>query len=61
MVLVELAEAPRIRLVGNLVAAAGRPARLGGPRDGCASARGCRSSFDGWAGLSVPRWVLETP
>jgi uncharacterized OB-fold protein len=57
VVLVELAEAPRIRLVGNLVAKAG--ARL----DSVAVERvrigaRVRVVFDG-AGL--PQWVLERP
>ncbi|RST16620.1 hypothetical protein E2C00_10200 [Streptomyces sp. WAC05374] len=53
---VELADAPRIRLVGNVVAAPGapldsvEPARL---RIGAA----VRVAFDG----GLPRWVLERP
>ncbi|MFE0047967.1 Zn-ribbon domain-containing OB-fold protein [Streptomyces albireticuli] len=59
--LVELADAPRIRLVGNVVAAPGAPVdsvdpallRIGAP---------VRVTFDELAeGVTVPRWLLERP
>ncbi|MER7049030.1 Zn-ribbon domain-containing OB-fold protein [Streptomyces jumonjinensis] len=59
-VVVELAEAPRIRLVGNVVAAADAPldsvdpARL---RIGAAVKAAFTEARDG--GLRLPRWLLE--
>ncbi|MBX9424632.1 MULTISPECIES: Zn-ribbon domain-containing OB-fold protein [Streptomyces] len=57
-VLVELVDAPRIRLVGNVVAAPGAPLnsvdpgrlRIGAP---------VRVAFTEVDGLAVPRWLLE--
>ncbi|MFC8952804.1 Zn-ribbon domain-containing OB-fold protein [Streptomyces sp. NPDC057101] len=57
-VLVELVDAPRIRLVGNIVAAPGAPLnsvdpgrlRIGAP---------VRVAFTEVDGLAVPRWLLE--
>ncbi|MFJ3586246.1 Zn-ribbon domain-containing OB-fold protein [Streptomyces sp. NPDC090127] len=59
-VIVELAEAPRIRLVGNVVAAPDAaldsvdPARL---RIGA----GVKVAFTEVDGVTVPRWLLERP
>ncbi|MER8234755.1 Zn-ribbon domain-containing OB-fold protein [Streptomyces sp. NPDC101490] len=57
-VLVELADAPRVRLVGNVVAAPDAPLnsvdparlRIGAP---------VRVAFTPLDGLAVPRWLLE--
>ncbi|WP_369144805.1 Zn-ribbon domain-containing OB-fold protein [Streptomyces sp. R44] len=59
-VLVELADAPRIRLAGNVVAAPDAPLnsvdparlRIGAP---------VRVAFTEIDGLAVPRWLLERP
>jgi hypothetical protein len=57
VVLVELADAPRIRLVGNLVAGAGAP--LGSfPADRVRIGARVRAVFDE---RGLPQWVLERP
>ncbi|MEU0114839.1 OB-fold domain-containing protein [Streptomyces bobili] len=57
VILVELADAPRIRLVGNLVAEAGAP--LGSfPADRVRIGARVRAVFDG---RGLPQWVLERP
>ncbi|MFE7647735.1 OB-fold domain-containing protein [Streptomyces phaeoluteigriseus] len=57
VVLVELDDAPRIRLVGNLVAGAGAP--LGSlPADRVRIGAHVRAVFDG---RGLPQWVLERP
>ncbi|QCX77299.1 hypothetical protein C9F11_18235 [Streptomyces sp. YIM 121038] len=59
-VVVELAEAPHIRLVGNLVARAGASldsVAAGRPRVGAR----VQVVFADQGGVVVPRWVLERP
>ncbi|MEV0638720.1 OB-fold domain-containing protein [Streptomyces sp. NPDC050619] len=58
VIVVELAEAPRIRLVGNLVSEAGAPLNSRDPRSIRIGAR-VRFVFDRSTGL--PQWVLERP
>ena len=58
VVVVELADAPRVRLVGNLVRAAGDPLGSLDPRRVRIGAR-VRVVFDPATGL--PQWVLERP
>ncbi|MGW0330334.1 Zn-ribbon domain-containing OB-fold protein [Streptomyces sp. NPDC003011] len=58
VVLVELADAPRIRLVGNLVAAAGARLDSVDPRGIRIGAR-VRVVFDSATGL--PQWIPERP
>ncbi|MFF8972276.1 Zn-ribbon domain-containing OB-fold protein [Streptomyces sp. NPDC014995] len=61
VVLVELAEAPRIRLVGNLVREAGAP--LGSvPSERLRIGARVRAVFDvGGPSPCLPQWVLERP
>ncbi|MGW1890042.1 Zn-ribbon domain-containing OB-fold protein [Streptomyces sp. NPDC002004] len=59
-VLVELAEAPRIRLVGNVVAGAGAPLDSVPPERLRIGAR-VQVVFADVGGVAVPRWVLERP
>ncbi|MFC9395904.1 Zn-ribbon domain-containing OB-fold protein [Streptomyces sp. NPDC057027] len=59
-VLVELADAPRVRLVGNVVAAPDAPLNSVDParlRIGAA----VRVAFAEVDGVTVPRWLLERP
>lgn len=55
VVVVELADAPRVRLVGNVVAAPGAPLNSVPPELIRIGAR-VRAVFDG---TGLPRWVLE--
>ncbi|MGY0492529.1 Zn-ribbon domain-containing OB-fold protein [Streptomyces sp. WG-D5] len=57
-VVVELAEAPRIRLVGNLVASADAPLNSVDPERIRIGAR-VQVVFAEVDGVTVPRWVLE--
>ncbi|GGU09205.1 MULTISPECIES: Zn-ribbon domain-containing OB-fold protein [Streptomyces] len=57
-VLVELADAPRIRLVGNVVAAPDAPLDSVDPARLRIGA-GVRVAFTEIAGVIVPRWLLE--
>ncbi|MFF0202559.1 Zn-ribbon domain-containing OB-fold protein [Streptomyces sp. NPDC005017] len=57
VVIVELADAPRVRLVGNLVAAPGAPIDSLDPRLIRIGAR-VRVSF---TGDGLPQWLLEQP
>jgi len=59
-IVVELAEAPRIRLVGNLVSASDAPLNSVPPRRIRIGAR-VQAVFTQTRGMSVPRWVLERP
>ncbi|GHE80798.1 hypothetical protein GCM10018785_56090 [Streptomyces longispororuber] len=59
-VLVELADAPHIRLVGNLVARAGAPLDSVAPGRLRIGAR-VQAVFADQGGVVVPRWVLERP
>ncbi|WSQ09934.1 OB-fold domain-containing protein [Streptomyces sp. NBC_01231] len=58
VVVVELTDAPRIRLVGNLVGAAGDPLDSLDPQ-GVRIGQRVRVAFDRATGL--PQWVLERP
>ncbi|MFI7383344.1 Zn-ribbon domain-containing OB-fold protein [Streptomyces sp. NPDC049813] len=62
VIVVELAEAPRIRLVGNLVADAGAGTRLDSvdPHRIRIGAR-VQAVFARIGDVTVPRWVLERP
>ncbi|MFD5701348.1 Zn-ribbon domain-containing OB-fold protein [Streptomyces lasiicapitis] len=57
-VLVELTDAPRIRLAGNLVTAAGAPPNSVPPERLRIGAR-VQAVFAEWGGVVVPQWVLE--
>ncbi|MFD8547655.1 Zn-ribbon domain-containing OB-fold protein [Streptomyces sp. NPDC059649] len=60
-ILVELAEAPRIRLVGNLVTAADAPLNSVAP-DRLRIGAPVKAVFHTPpGGMTVPRWVLERP
>ncbi|QES42198.1 hypothetical protein DEJ49_15445 [Streptomyces venezuelae] len=59
-IIVELAEAPRIRLVGNLVAAPDAPLNSIPPERLRIGAK-VQVVFAEVAGTVVPRWVLERP
>ncbi|WP_063761230.1 Zn-ribbon domain-containing OB-fold protein [Streptomyces sp. NRRL B-1347] len=59
-VVVELTDAPRIRLVGNLVARAGAPLDSLPPGRIRVGAR-VQAVFADQGGVVVPRWVLERP
>ncbi|MDK9496593.1 OB-fold domain-containing protein [Streptomyces katrae] len=58
VVLVELADAPQIRLAGNLVASADAPLNSVDPARLRIGAR-VQAVFTEVGGMSVPRWVLE--
>ncbi|GAA1598899.1 Zn-ribbon domain-containing OB-fold protein [Streptomyces globosus] len=60
VVLVELADAPGIRLVGNLVASADAPLGSADPAAVRIGAR-VRAVFADCGGVTVPRWVPEKP
>ncbi|MFI5619559.1 Zn-ribbon domain-containing OB-fold protein [Streptomyces sp. NPDC051567] len=60
VILVELADAPRIRLVGNLVASADAPLNSVDPARLRIGAR-VQVVFATVGGTAVPRWVLERP
>ncbi|MEU6865055.1 OB-fold domain-containing protein [Streptomyces sp. NPDC046876] len=60
VVLVELAEAPHIRLAGNLVTAADAPLNSVDPDRLRIGAR-VQVVFGQAGGFAVPRWVLERP
>ncbi|CAM5669792.1 OB-fold domain-containing protein OS=Streptomyces alboniger OX=132473 GN=CP975_15105 PE=4 SV=1 [Streptomyces alboniger] len=59
-VVVELAEAPRVRLVGNLVAAPGAPLDSVAPERLRIGVK-VQVVFADVDGVAVPRWVLERP
>ena len=59
-IVVELAEAPRIRLVGNLVSGPAAPLNSVPPERIRIGAR-VQVVFTEVNGMSVPRWVLERP
>ncbi|MEV5608031.1 OB-fold domain-containing protein [Streptomyces sp. NPDC052225] len=59
-IIVELAEAPRIRLVGNLVTSADAPLDSADPARIRIGAR-VQAVFTETGGVTVPRWVLERP
>ncbi|MFJ4711419.1 Zn-ribbon domain-containing OB-fold protein [Streptomyces sp. NPDC088785] len=59
-IVVELAEAPRIRLVGNLVAAADAPLNSV-PRERLRIGAKVQAVFTEVDGVHLPRWVLERP
>ncbi|AVH58137.1 MULTISPECIES: Zn-ribbon domain-containing OB-fold protein [Streptomyces] len=59
-IVVELVEAPRIRLVGNLVSGPGEPLNSLSPERIRIGAR-VQVVFTDSDGVSVPRWVLERP
>ncbi|WP_128375097.1 Zn-ribbon domain-containing OB-fold protein [Streptomyces cavernae] len=59
-IVVELVEAPRVRLVGNLVSGPDAPLNSVDPRRIRVGAR-VQAVFGEVAGVIVPRWVLERP
>ncbi|MGW0536087.1 Zn-ribbon domain-containing OB-fold protein [Streptomyces sp. NPDC003032] len=59
-IVVELADAPRIRLVGNLVAEPDAPLNSVAPRRLRIGAK-VQVVFADVGGVTVPRWVLERP
>ncbi|MEU6847943.1 OB-fold domain-containing protein [Streptomyces sp. NPDC046716] len=59
-IIVELAEAPRIRLVGNLVATADAPLNSV-PQDRLRIGAKVQAVFTEIDGVHLPRWVLERP
>ncbi|MGV9883751.1 Zn-ribbon domain-containing OB-fold protein [Streptomyces sp. NPDC003006] len=59
-IVVELADAPRIRLVGNLVAEPDAPLNSVDPRRLRIGAK-VQVVFADVGGVTVPRWVLERP
>ncbi|MEV0120815.1 OB-fold domain-containing protein [Streptomyces sp. NPDC050703] len=59
-VLVELAEAPRVRLAGNLVAAADAPLNSVAPERLRVGVK-VQVVFADVDGITVPRWTLERP
>ncbi|MEU5779279.1 OB-fold domain-containing protein [Streptomyces venezuelae] len=59
-IIVELADAPRIRLVGNLVAAPDAPLDSVAPERLRIGAK-VQAVFAEVAGTVVPRWILERP
>ncbi|KIX77625.1 hypothetical protein SF23_11205 [Streptomyces sp. MBRL 10] len=60
VVLVELADAPHIRLAGNLVASADAPLDSMDPARLRIGAR-VHVTFTETGGMAVPRWLLEKP
>lgn len=60
VILVELADAPHIRLAGNLVASPGAPLNSVDPARLRIGAR-VQVVFTETGGMTVPRWVLEKP
>ncbi|MER7761817.1 OB-fold domain-containing protein [Streptomyces sp. NPDC097619] len=60
VILVELAESPRIRLVGNLIAAPGAPLNSVDPARLRIGAR-VQAVFEDVDGTHLPRWLLERP
>ncbi|MGW7270344.1 Zn-ribbon domain-containing OB-fold protein [Streptomyces sp. NPDC054864] len=59
-IIVELAEAPRIRLVGNLVAAPDAPLNSVDPERLRIGAK-VQVTFTDVNGIAMPRWLLERP
>ncbi|MFI6089215.1 Zn-ribbon domain-containing OB-fold protein [Streptomyces sp. NPDC051218] len=59
-IIVELAEAPRIRLVGNLVAAPDAPLNSVDPERLRIGAK-VQVAFTDVNGIAMPRWLLERP
>ncbi|MEU6820417.1 zinc ribbon domain-containing protein [Streptomyces atriruber] len=59
-IIVELADAPRIRLVGNLVTEPGAPLNSVAP-DRLRIGAKVQAVFEEADGVTVPRWVLERP
>ncbi|MFE0174256.1 Zn-ribbon domain-containing OB-fold protein [Streptomyces sp. NPDC059002] len=59
-IVVELADAPRIRLVGNLVAAPDAPLNSVAPERLRIGAK-VQVAFTELNGFTVPRWILERP
>lgn len=59
-IIVELAEAPRIRLVGNLVAAPDAPVNSVDPERLRIGAK-VQVTFTDVNGIAMPRWLLERP
>ncbi|MCQ4213771.1 OB-fold domain-containing protein, partial [Streptomyces longispororuber] len=59
-IIVELADAPRIRLVGNLVTSADAPLDSVAPDRIRIGAR-VQAVFTDVDGTTIPRWVLERP
>lgn len=59
-IIVELADAPRIRLVGNLVAAPDAPLNSVDP-DRLRIGAKVQVAFTDVGGIAMPRWLLERP
>lgn len=59
-IIVELADAPRIRLVGNLVAAPDAPLNSVDPERLRIGAK-VQVAFTDVGGIAMPRWLLERP
>lgn len=59
-IIVELADAPRIRLVGNLVAAPEAPLDSVDP-DRLRIGAKVQVAFTDMNGIAMPRWLLERP